>query len=449
MNPSIQSPPLGFKPKVTGPEYVNEFTRHVIRTVAHMIQLEKRTGRTVTLALEPEPACFLETTEEAVDYFKNHLYAAEAVRMIVTATGLNKSQAEAALRKHLGMVYDICHQAVEYEDIGASLRKLADNGIPVFKLQEAAALRVPNVTKETVEAMRPFADTVYLTQTIEKIDGKLNRYLNLEDAFAAFEANPKGKREWRTHVHVPVFLDKIGEHFETTRFAIEDALKFHKKNKLSPQLEIETYTWDVLPDSMKIGSIVDYVERELDWVQGSARRTRRLKQSGERDESRFHRPRPNGSSDGRAHLGRRSRARRLQPLAREGAELEKGGAKVAGSIAEACKGREVVISMVADDKALTEVVKEISGALAKGAIHVAMGTHGVHVLREVDAVHGKAGQLFVASPVLGRPEAAAAGQIAIVAGRPGRRHREGRAVECADGPAHVPGRRRSRKARPP
>ena len=74
--------------------------------------------------------------------------------------------------------------------------------------------------------------------------------------------------------------------------------------------------------------------------------------------------------------------------------------------------------MVADDKALTEVVKEISAALAKGAIHVAMGTHGVHVLREVDAVHGKAGQLFVASPVLGRPEAAAAGQLAIVAGGP-------------------------------
>ena len=182
-----QTAPLGFKPKVTGPEYVNEFTRHVINTVAHMVKLEKRTGRTVTLCLEPEPACFLETTDEAVDYFTNHLYASEAVRMLVTATGLNKSQAEAALHKHLGMVYDICHQAVEYEDIGASLRKLADNGIPVFKLQEAAALRVPNVTKETVEAMRPFAETVYLTQTIEKIDGQLNRYLNLEDAFAAFE----------------------------------------------------------------------------------------------------------------------------------------------------------------------------------------------------------------------------------------------------------------------
>jgi hypothetical protein len=268
VDPSIQSPPLGFKPRVTGPDVVEAFTRQVIRVVSHLVQLKQRTGRTVTLALEPEPACFLETTEEAVDYFTNHLYASKAVQMVQTQTGVSKSEAEAALRRHLGMVYDICHQAVEYEDIGASLQKLADNGIPVFKLQEAAALRVPNVTKETVEAMRPFADTVYLTQTVEKRDGKLTRYLNLEDAFAAFEKDPQGDREWRTHVHVPVFLDAIGEHFKTTRFAIEDALKFHKKNKLSPQLEIETYTWDVLPASMKGGDIVDYVQRELDWVKG-------------------------------------------------------------------------------------------------------------------------------------------------------------------------------------
>ena len=268
MNPSIQSPPLGFKPNVKGPEYVNEFTRHVITTVAHMVQLEKRTGRTVTLALEPEPACFLETTEEAVDYFKNHLYASEAVRMLVTATGLNKSQAEAALRKHLGMVYDICHQAVEYEDIGAvaaQARRQRHPGVQAPGSRCAARAERHEGDRRRDAPVRGHGVS---HADVEKIDGKLNKYLNLEDAFAAFEANPKLKREWRTHVHVPVFLDKIGEHFETTRFAIEDALKFHKKNKLSPQLEIETYTWDVLPDSMKTGSIVDYVQRELDWVQG-------------------------------------------------------------------------------------------------------------------------------------------------------------------------------------
>jgi sugar phosphate isomerase/epimerase len=266
VNPSIQSPPLGFKPRVTGPDVVAAYTRQVIRVTAHLVKLKQRTGRTVTLALEPEPYCFLETTEEALDYFKNHLYAADSVRSIMTQTGLSKPQAEVALRDHLGMVYDICHQAVEYEDIGASLRALADAGIPVWKLQEAAALHMPKVTQNTVDALRPYADTVYLTQTVERRDGKITRYLNLEDAFAAWDKDP-GPREWRTHVHVPVFLDDLGE-FKTTRFAIEDALAFHKKYKLSPQLEIETYTWDVLPDNLKTGDIVEYVQREIEWVKG-------------------------------------------------------------------------------------------------------------------------------------------------------------------------------------
>ena len=234
--------------------------------VAHLITLHQSTGRTVRLALEPEPYCFLETTEEALDYFKEHLYSKRAIDTIVGATGLSRSQADDALHNHLGMVYDICHQAVEFEDIGASLRALADAGIPVFKLQEAAAIRTPEVTQEKVDALRKFADTVYLTQTVEKREGdkEMTRYLNLEDAFEAWEKDP-GPREWRTHFHVPVFLDDLGD-FKTTRFAIEDALKFHRENKLSPQLEIETYTWDVLPDHLKTGDIVDYVVMELEWV---------------------------------------------------------------------------------------------------------------------------------------------------------------------------------------
>jgi sugar phosphate isomerase/epimerase len=264
IEPTIQSPPLGFKPRVTGPDVVAAYTRQVIRTVAHLVKLHERTGRKVRLSLEPEPYCFLETTEEAIDYFTNHLYAPPAVASLAKQTGLGEKDAAAAVRDHLGMVYDICHQAVEFEDIGKSLRALADAGIPVFKLQEAAALRVPEVTKTERKALQRFADTVYLTQTVEKIDGELERYLNLEDAFAVWDKRPE-KTEWRTHFHVPVFLDDLGD-FKTTRFAIEDALKFHKKNKLSPHLEIETYTWDVLPAHLKTGDIVDYVVMELEWV---------------------------------------------------------------------------------------------------------------------------------------------------------------------------------------
>jgi hypothetical protein len=264
--PSIQSAPLGFKPRVTGDDVVKSFTEHVLRVAAHLVALEDRTGRTVTLALEPEPFCFLETTDETVAYFTRHLYSGAAAERLAKLAKIPIDEAIVALRRHVGTVFDICHQAVEYEDIPASLQKLVDAGIPIFKLQEAAALHMPQVTQQVVDTLKRYSNTIYLTQTVEKKNGKLTRFLNLEDAFAAYEKDP-GPREWRTHFHVPVFLDEIGP-FRTTRFAIEDALRFHKAKPLSRQLEIETYTWDVLPDNLKTGNIVDYVCRELDWVRG-------------------------------------------------------------------------------------------------------------------------------------------------------------------------------------
>lgn len=266
VEPSIQSPPLGFKPRVTGPEVEAAFARNIRRVAAHLARLEARTGKTVTLALEPEPYCYLETTEETIRFFQNHLRTEASVDELARDLGIASGEARAVLRKHVGTVYDICHQAVEFENISQSLQSLVDAEIAVFKLQEAAAVMMPEVTQATVDALKAYSDTVYLTQTVEKKDGKLTRFLNLQDAFAAFEKDP-GPREWRTHFHVPVFLEDLGD-FKTTRFAIEEALAFHKANPLSGQLEIETYTWDVLPDHLKTGDIVDYVTREIEWVRG-------------------------------------------------------------------------------------------------------------------------------------------------------------------------------------
>ena len=266
ISPSIQTAPLGFKPRVTGNDVVASYTDHVLRVVAHLVALKARTGRTVTLALEPEPFCFLETTDETVDYFTDHLYCGAAAETLGRLARLPISEAHVALRRHLGVVFDICHQAVEYENIAEALQKLVDAGIPIFKLQEAAALHVPQVTQSVVDTLKPYAKTIYLTQTLEKQNGRLNRFLNLDDAIAAFEREP-GPREWRIHIHVPVFLDDLGQ-FRTTRFAIEDALRFHRKTPLSRQLEIETYTWDMLPENLKTGDIVEYVCREIDWVRG-------------------------------------------------------------------------------------------------------------------------------------------------------------------------------------
>jgi hypothetical protein len=157
-----------------------------------------------------------------ISYFRDHLYAGKTATKLGKMVGLPVSESHAALRKHIGIVFDICHQAIEYENITDSLQRLVDNGIPIMKLQEAAAIHVPVVTQEAVDALKKYADTIYLTQTIEKQNGKLTRYLNLEEAFAAWQRDPS-PREWRVHIHVPVFLDDLGP-FRTTRFAIEEGL---------------------------------------------------------------------------------------------------------------------------------------------------------------------------------------------------------------------------------
>jgi len=265
--PSIQSAPLGFKPRVTDDSVVASYTEHVLAVVAHLVELEERTGRTVTLALEPEPLCFLETTSETIAYFGEHLHSGSGAQRLAALSGLSQAGAHGALRRHVGIVHDACHQAIEYEDMGDSLGALRDAGIPIFKLQQAAAVHVPDVTAEAVDALERYADTVYLTQTFERRDGALARFVHLEDAIAAYRADPSGAREWRVHFHVPVFLDDLGP-FRSTRFAIADQLAYHREHDVSHQLEIETYTWDVLPAELKHGDIVEYVTRELEWVRG-------------------------------------------------------------------------------------------------------------------------------------------------------------------------------------
>src|SRR5439155_9704146 len=103
------------------------------------------------------------------------------------------------------------------------------------------------------------------------------------------------------------------------------------------------------------------------------------------------------------------------------APLAGAGARLAASVAEACREREIVMTMVADDAALEEVTLGAGGireSLPAGAIHVAMGTHGVGAIERIGAAHAGAGQVLVAAPVLGRPEVAEQGQLGIVAAGP-------------------------------
>ncbi len=264
VSPSIQTAPLAFAPNVADDRYIATFTTNLFTVVAHLVELEARTGRRVKLALEPEPACFLETTAETVAYFTDRVFSTAGIAELAKLASLPMSEAEGAMRRYLGVVFDIGHQSVGFEDIPASLKALVDAGIPIFKLQEAAALWVEELTLDKVPALRVFTDTIYLSQTTLRRDGVVTKYLNLSEALDDFEKDPR-PAEIRTHFHVPVFLEELGP-FRTTRYTVQEALAVHKQTPLSDHLEIETYTWDVLPAALKTGDITDYVTRELEFV---------------------------------------------------------------------------------------------------------------------------------------------------------------------------------------
>jgi sugar phosphate isomerase/epimerase len=233
------------------------------RHAATLVALQRRTGREIVLALEPEPCCFLETIEETVAFFRDYLHT-DATAAIVAEVGLSHAQARDALRRHLGICYDICHGAVEFEDPAEAFARFSAAGIRVAKLQLSSALRLPKVGAETEGALSAFDDGVYLHQVVERRNGTLTRYVDLAPAFAALRDGNAGG-EWRVHCHVPVFLEVAGS-FHSTQPTLKAALACTKSGFVAPHLEVETYTWDVLPPELRQGNRADAIAREMRWV---------------------------------------------------------------------------------------------------------------------------------------------------------------------------------------
>jgi sugar phosphate isomerase/epimerase len=258
MEGSVSTVPGTFKPLAT-PGAVDRIADAMLQHCVHLVELERRTGKRIALAVEPEPYCFLETIEETIAFWQERLLSAGS------AYGLD----EEAVRRHLGVCYDVCHAAVEYEDPIGSLEALAAAGIRVTKLQLSAAIRVPEVNGTTESLLRPFDVGVYLHQTIERQGGRLTRHPDLGPAFEALRAGKAGG-EWRVHCHVPVFLDRYGELHSTQDFLAE-ILAYCRERHVSDHLEAETYTWDVLPAEHKGASKASAIARELLWTREQLR----------------------------------------------------------------------------------------------------------------------------------------------------------------------------------
>lgn len=266
MTGSLSTVPGTFKPWAD--TRVPAIVENLLQHAAHLIRLERETGQTVVLALEPEPFCLLETIAEACAFFEQHLYSTAAEARLASLAGIDRAQAAAALRKHLGVCYDVCHAAVEFEDPRASLDALRAAGIPIAKVQLSSALSIPRVGTATPDQLGPFDEPTYLHQVVSRQDGALTRYRDLPEALAQAERSLGA--EWRIHFHVPIFLAGLKD-FGTTQAFLREILAIHKAAPITEHLEVETYTWDVLPDAYRTSSVGAAIARELNWVKDQLR----------------------------------------------------------------------------------------------------------------------------------------------------------------------------------
>ncbi|MGF1521275.1 MAG: metabolite traffic protein EboE [Leptolyngbyaceae cyanobacterium] len=240
---------------------------HLAAIAAQMAQIEETTGKFLHLDLEPEPDALLENADEVINFFQASLLPIGQA-YLQKQQGISAEKAEAWLRRYIRVCYDTCHFAVEFEDPATVLSKFQNAGIAIGKFQLSSAIRIPIPTDAAqrqvlCQHLEPFAESTYLHQVIEqRSSGSLQHYEDLGQALPALQTTDAV--EWRTHFHVPIFIDQYPP-FASTQDHITAILHQLPQVPDCTHLEIETYTWDVLPADMK-QDILASIQREYEWV---------------------------------------------------------------------------------------------------------------------------------------------------------------------------------------
>ncbi len=247
---SVSTVPVSFKEFIRDESQVAAARANLWNCVEHIERVAKRTGKQFHLGLEPEPLCYIETTPETVKFF-------EQLRA--------DRPGDARLDQFLGVNYDCCHLAVEFEEPHEALGRLRAAGIKISKLHLSNALAV-QPTAEARDALRSFADDVYFHQVVERdANGAITRHRDLDVALAA-RPSPLASPEWRIHFHIPLHSPPT-KLFGTTAnhlLGVLDALA--RDPKLCSHLEMETYTWEVMPSDLKKRDVVDQLVGEYEWT---------------------------------------------------------------------------------------------------------------------------------------------------------------------------------------
>ena len=247
---SVSTVPGAFKGHMRTRDDKGAIVMNLLEHARHLARLRDATGVAITLALEPEPACFIETSAEAVEFFQKYLFNERAAY----ECGVTVDQ----VRTHIGICFDACHMAIEFEDPAEALAAFDRAGISVPKCQISSALRVDDDLGR--DALKRFAEDTYLHQVVTRSNGSLSRYADLPDALKDADG-----AEWRVHFHVPIFRRTLGA-LETTQPDLERFIDLIKMRQDRPCLEVETYTWDVLPPEYRTADISEAIARELQWT---------------------------------------------------------------------------------------------------------------------------------------------------------------------------------------
>lgn len=242
-------------------------TMNVLQVAEQLIKINQASGKLIHIDIEPEPDGLLETGTEFIDWYLQYLLPL-GIPFIQQKFNCSKEEAESLIKDHVQLCYDVCHFAVGYEDHTSIINTLKHENIKTGKIQISAAIKakLPPVAQERnhiIEAFNNFNESTYLHQVIAlQNTGVLLRYPDLPEALN--DDYNLTVTEWRAHFHVPVFINDFGA-LQSTQQDIKDVIAIHRRQPFTTHLEIETYTWEVLPDELKL-PLDESIIRELEWV---------------------------------------------------------------------------------------------------------------------------------------------------------------------------------------
>lgn len=232
---------------------------------AFLAELQQRSGKLLHLDIEPEPDGILETSRDFISFYQNYLLKT-VKQTLQSNNSFVAANAEQVLFRHIQLCLDICHFSVEYENMTQLVKNILAAGIGIGRIQISAAIKATPNTDTRIQAIQQlteFDEPVYLHQTVLRDNSnKLVRFPDLTPALLSFE--DIHYQELRSHFHVPVFTEHYGL-IESTQSDIQSILQHWNNNPFTCHLEVETYTWEVLPSGLQ-QDIVSSITRELHWV---------------------------------------------------------------------------------------------------------------------------------------------------------------------------------------